>query len=87
MQLNKAVPFQDSNAERWRDYGMIYIFLEPVSFIRSLALNKLLLNGEPAREASWGEWVGKAHVKAASSRGQSQLRYFRIYVQALGRRA
>lgn len=87
MQLNKAVPFKHSNRERWRDYGMIYIFLQPVDFIRSLALNKLLLNREPAREVLWGERVGKAHAKAASSRGQSQPRYFRIYLQALGRRA
>lgn len=87
MQLNKAVLFKHSNRERWRDYGMIYTFLKPVSFIRSLPLNKLLLNGDPAWEILWGELVGKAHVKAAPSRGQSQPRYFRIYLQALGRRA
>lgn len=43
MQLNKAVPSKHSNGKRRRDCGMIYIFLKPVSFISSLALNKLLL--------------------------------------------
>lgn len=65
MQLNKAVQFKQSNGERWRDYGMTYIFLEPVSFIRSLALNKSLLNGR----VLWGERVGKAPRKAVPSQG------------------
>lgn len=85
MQLNKAIPFKYSNRERWRDYGIIHIFFKPVGFIRSLALNNLLLNRRPAREVLWVEQVGKAHVKAAPSRGQSELRNFRVYLQALGR--
>lgn len=43
MQLNKAVPSKHSNGESGRDCGMKYILLKPVSFISSLALNKLLL--------------------------------------------
>lgn len=68
MQLKKAIPFKHSNGERQRDYGITYIFFKPVGFIRSLALNKLLLNREPTREVLWVEQVGKVHMKAASSR-------------------
>lgn len=84
MQLNKAVPSKHSSGERVTDCG-VDAYLPQTSFISSLALNKLLLKESLHRKFHGRNGWGKPHMKAKSSREQSQPRYFRIYLQVLGR--